>query len=356
MNNAIFLLTDTPIPVERLQICTWDFHGDDGAIEIGFEFGSKEWYKEQRNLTEVHFILSLPFLSKEDKVICLEKTLVGENGANCKFIFNDTVKGTRTIKDQPANGSVVEFGQREPLAILPISNIQLEKGQCTFSVNNLDILNDDRFSGEMSVYVRLLIKTKLEKFVTIQKGIAKNIYLYDIKINEMRNLPDAINNYMNEGKCVCKEIKACFCMHVVPSEYNVSYADSEKLKNVRILESDAFNRYLPQLHASEDEYIILFHKDKLEKNQDSKPYSFFTEFEKERIGNKQIAFVVLANLACSLIIGFFPIKIAEGSGAWYSDISWGAVVALSLVLFMSIIFYRPLSRLKRWIMRKFVSH
>ena len=353
MNNAILLLSDMPIEIGRLQICTWDFHGDDGAIEIGIEFGSKEWYQKYPNLTKVHFILSLPFLSNDDEVKCLEKTLVGENGANCKFIFNDTVRGTSTIKDQPANGGVVEFQQRNPLAIMPISNIKLEEGQCTFSVNNLDILNDNRFSGEMSVYVRLLIKTKLEKFVAIQKGIAKNIYLYDIKINEMRNLPDTINNYINEGKNVCREIKACFCMHVVPSEYNVSYTDSENLKNVRILESDAFNRYLPQLRARENEYIILFQKDKIVKDQAPKPYSFFTEFEKERIGNKQIIFAVLANLVCSLVICFFPMKIAEGSGAWYSDISWGAVVALSLVLCMAIYFYFP--KLERWILRKIMS-
>lgn len=352
MDNAIFLLTNTPIKVERLQICTWDLHGDDGAIEIGIEFGSKESFGNNHIPNTVDFILSLPFLTKGDKVSCLEKKLVSENGANCKFIFNDTVRGTQTIKDQPANGSVVMFQSRDPLAIMPISNIQVEEGQCTFSVNNLDILKDDNYPDKMSLYIRLLIKTKLENFVTIQKGIAKDIYLYDMKINEMRNIPDKINNHINEGKNVCREIKACFCMHVIPSNYNVSYTDGEKLKNVRILESGAFNRYLPDLHALEDEYIILFQKDQILEGQELKSYSFFSELEKERIGNKQLIYAVFANLLCSVIIGVFPSKIAKEAERWYSDFSWGTVIAIGFVVCLVIGYYIPWTRMGCWIMRK----
>ena len=337
-------MADTPINIERLQICTWDFHGKEGAIEIGIEFGSKEWYRNHRNCNSVHFILSLPFLGNEDKVLCLEKTLVGENGATCKFIFNDIVTNTYIIKEEPANGSVIKFRERTPLAIMPIELGEREIGQLAFAVNNLDILGSDEYPTDMSIYVRILIKTKLENFVGIKKGIAKISYLYDMKINEMRNIPDNINNHINQGKNVCKEIKHCFCMHVLPSDYVLSYTDSTKLKNVRILESDAFNRYLSDLHALDDEYVILFQKDQLAKDEQLKSYSFFSVFERERIGNSQVVVAVVVNLICALLIGFSPLKQITADAKWYESLSFGTISALVVVVFLCVWCFLPWSK------------
>lgn len=252
MNNAIFILTDQPVDIDRLHICTWDLHGK-GALEIGIEFD----LREKKNQTDkVEFLLSLPFIGKEDKVLCLARTLLTENSANCKFIFNDTVKKVISIGDSPANGGVVEFKGRDPLAILPILCSSIEDGECVFTVENLDKIKVD--VPKAKAYIRFLIETQLEKFVVVHSGITKNSYLYDLKINEMRNIPDSINLCINHGKYICDKIRSCFCMHVVPSDYYLTYADSNKLKNIRILENDAFNRYLVGLHALEDEYIILF--------------------------------------------------------------------------------------------------
>ena len=41
MNNAIFILTDQPVDIDRLHICTWDLHGK-GELEIGIEFDLRE--------------------------------------------------------------------------------------------------------------------------------------------------------------------------------------------------------------------------------------------------------------------------------------------------------------------------
>ena len=187
MNNAIFILTDQPVDIDRLHICTWDLHGK-GALEIGIEFD----LREKKNQTDkFEFLLSLPFIGKEDKVLCLARTLLTENSANCKFIFNDTVKKVISIGDSPANGGVVEFKGRDPIAILPILCSSIEDGKCVFTVENLDKIKVD--VPKAKAYIRFLIETQLEKFVVVHSGITKNSYLYDLKINEMRNIPDSIN-------------------------------------------------------------------------------------------------------------------------------------------------------------------
>ena len=347
MNNAIFILTDQPVDIDRLHICTWDLHGK-GELEIGIEFD----LREKKNQTDkVEFLLSLPFIGKEDKVLCLARTLLTENSANCKFIFNDTVKKVISIGDSPANGGVVEFKGRDPLAILPILCSSIEDGKCVFTVENLDKIKVD--VPKAKAYIRFLIETQLEKFVVVHSGITKNSYLYDLKINEMRNIPDSINLCINHGKYICDKIRSCFCMHVVPSDYYLTYADSNKLKNIRILENDAFNRYLVGLHALEDEYIILFQKDQTKETNELKSYSFFTEFEKERLGSEQIIYAVFANLVCSLIIGIFPAKISEELGHWYSDLSLGTVIAIGIVVCLFVAYFIPWMRMWRWIKRKF---
>ena len=197
--------------------------------------------------------------------------------------------------------------------------------------------------------------TKLENFVLKHSGIAKTSYLYDMKINEMRNLPNQINQYLNNGKYICKTISSCFCMHVVPSDYHVSYTDSNKLKNIRILESEAFNRYLPQIKSSDNEYLILFQKDKREHDQTKKSivsdsYSFFTEFEKERIGNEQIIISIGVNLFCSLLIGIGMLNNQVRTDSWYNRWEvWGFVIAFgSLFLYLIIPWTRIWHRIKRW--------
>ena len=350
MNNAIFLLTDKPIEIERLHVCTWDMHGE-GAIEIGIEFGSQTWQKFN-NVSAVNFTLSLPFLSKEDEVSCLADTLVSVNNANNKFIFNDTVHTTHTIKGEPANGSVIMFSSRNPLAILPIRDVHHENGVLTFNVNNLDVLGEDNLPQTITAYVRILIQTKLEKFVVIHSGIAKTSYQYDLKINEMRNIPEHINNLVNRGQYICRTIKSCFCMHVIPSDYAVTYAEANKLKNTRILESAAFNRYIPELNAKDNEYIILFQKDQQKRdmgnnsaNGDS--YSFFTEFEKERIGNIQIIVSIVVNLLCSLVIAVATTNEATRDTIWYANWAFWSIVGLIIILVLYLTYPQWRGKLKR---------
>lgn len=88
--------------------------------------------------------------------------------------------------------------------------------------------------------------------------------------------------------------------HCVPDDYDITYIDFAKLRNVRRLETLAFNKYLKDIERIEkDRYMIVFLKSKGNEN-----YSFFTTFVNEHIGNKQIIFAILANIACSLLLSY----------------------------------------------------
>lgn len=93
-----------------------------------------------------------------------------------------------------------------------------------------------------------------------------------------------------------------------------------KLKNIRILESEAFNRYLPNTSKiSNNECIIVFNKSE---NSKDGSYTFFSEFEKETIGNKQIVWTIFANIMCSLLFGVFSLRSWTRGQEWYNWLPW----------------------------------
>lgn len=297
MDNTYFILSNGEKRIKRLHICTWDLIGSNAAIEIGIEFA-------HCSTEEIEFKLALPFLRDGDKVTCLLDSLIRDDD-NCKFIFNDTIKTTAQINGDKRNGVILDFASRSLLAILPIKDIIVKNGICSFKVQD--------FNQDISKYVRLYIQTNLSNLAVIRKGIAKTTYIYDIKVNEKRNLPTSINDLLNQKYILCSSIEKCFCFHVIPSQYNISYLNSNKLKNIRILESNAY-RYLPNIkQMKNNEYLIVFNKSENLKGT----YTFFSEFEKETIGNRQIMTAVVANMVCSLLFAIPSLRNWERGSTLY---------------------------------------
>lgn len=315
MTNTYFILSDKAIAIERLHICSWDFLNSKAAIELGIEFTIDSVFKD------VKFKLSLPFLKRDDKVTCLMDALIRDDD-NCKFIFNDTIKVNRPINGDKRNGATLEFLSRNSLSVLPMKQISVDDGVCSFCVSTIP---------DSKNYVRMYIQTNLQNIAVINKGIAKDTYIYDIKINEKRNLPDRVNELLNEGYLLCDKIHSCFCFHVIPRRYNISYLNSNKLKNIRILEASAFNRYLPNSkEMKENDCLIVFNKS--EKAQDG-VYTFFSEFEKETIGNKQIILAIAANIFCSLLFEICSLRDWSQGDIWYEYLPpefWFAIGVLLL--------------------------
>lgn len=320
--RTFFILSDKPVTIERLHLCSWDFGDGDALIEFGIEFVPDE------SSGEIIFKISFPFDVDGLDVVCLMNSLV-RNDDNCKFIFNDKIVANKPINADKRNGSIVEFSDRNTLAILPISDTSSTGEIVSFRVKPV--------SGEAPNYIRFCLRAKIRNLAVVKSGIAKCSYIYDVKVNEQRNMSDRVNKLINNGFSICTLIKSCFCFHVVPSKYNISYLNGSKLKNIRVLESEAFSKYLPLNRSLPvNDYMIVFNKDS---QSESDGYAFFSEFDEEKIGVKQLIVAVVLNILCNLLFAFSAISFASDK-SWYLQLPIGYWVAISLiVIFCGIIFW-----------------
>ena len=325
--RTFFILSDNPVTIERLHLCSWDFGDGEALSELGLEFIPDE------NDGEIIFKISFPFDVEGRQVTCLMDSLV-RNDDNCKFIFNDKIVANKPINADKRNGSIVEFSVRNTLAILPISDISAIGEIVSFRVKPV--------SGQVPNYIRFCLKTKIRDLAVVKSGIAKCTYIYDVKINEQRNMSDCVNKLINRGFAICTSVKSCFCFHVVPSKYNISYLNSSRLKNIRVLESEAFSKYLPLNRSLPvNDYMIVFNKDS---KSESDGYAFFSEFDEERIGVKQLIVAVVLNILCNLLFAFSSITITSDK-KWYLQLPIGYWVAIGLLVVFSGFIFWPATKL-----------
>lgn len=316
MNNSYYILAKEAIQIERLHICTWEFPNADSYIEFGMEFSYRSFTNDTLNIW-----LSVPFIKGNDEVKCLLENL--SNRANSRFIFNDIVSGISNIGNDSRDGSILHFEGRDSLTILPCK-IYVSSGFLKFTLNR-----PNRYEGNL--YFRVLVKHN--GTIAIKKsGIAQNTYIYDLKINETRNIPKDIYDLKSDKNLQVCKIKNLFCLHSVPDDFEFSFIDSSKLKNIRKLETEAFKKYLPDVKdIGKDCYNIMFLKDC---NKDS--YSLFTICTEETIGNKQIALAISANILCSLLFAFYTIRSEwKPKVEWYYQIPLEYYIAAILLILFS---------------------
>jgi len=302
MDNSYYILAKEQIEIKRLHICTWEFPNDPSYIEYGMEFSYDSF---SGNSLELY--LAVPFVKKGDKVICLLNNL--SNKANSRFIFNDVVIGNDNVGKDERDGSILKFEKRDALTILPCE-ITADNGLILFKIKKPQ-------KHEGNLYFRVLVKLGMNKVAFRKKGIAQISYIYDFKINETRNLPDNIYKIKDDnGLEICK-VKQFFCLHAVPDDFILSFVDSSKLKNIRKLETEAFQRYLPDIKSiSKDCYNIMFLKD-----SDKESYSIFSICTEETIGSKQIALAIGASIICNLLFALSSLRFTKDKNIdWYLQI------------------------------------
>lgn len=325
MENAYYILSKEKVNIERFHICTWEFPRDSSYIEFGMEFSYESFINEN-----IVFYLAVPLIKKEYSVICLFENL--SNLDNGRFIFNDVVSGIDNIGNDSRDGSILRFEKRNNLTLLP----------CDISKNNglitLTIKRPNKYEGNM--YVRVLVKIDNNTIAAKKSGIAQNTYIYDFKINETRNLPQDVY-HLKTKECleICK-VKKLFCLHAVPDNFVFSFIDSSKLKNIRKLESNAFQKYLPAIKdISKDCYNIVFLKD--DDNDGKESYSLFSICTEETIGSKQIALAVGANILCSLLFALSALDLkGESNNAWYLQIPWEYWTAFAILILLCIYLFK----------------
>lgn len=329
MNNAYYILAKEQVSIERLHLCTWEFPEESSFIEFGLEFSYESFIQDS-----IDFYLAAPFIKKGDTVTCLLNNLSDRD--NARFIFNDVVKGIENVEDDPRDGSILSFEKRGKITVLPC-DIKIDDGVISFKIKK-----PNRYDGNL--YFRVLIKIGNDTIAIRKKGIAQTSYIYDFKINETRNLPQNIYELKkNKGLEIC-EVKKMFCLHAVPDNFVFSFVDSSKLKNIRKLESIAFQKYLPEIKSiSKDCYNIMFLKDDDHDGKES--YSLFSICTEETIGSKQIALAIGANILCSLLFAFSSLRYIKDSNIeWYCQIPWEYWGALSILVLLFIYLFTPLKK------------
>jgi len=315
MNNTYYILHQGEIIIERFHLCTWETLKEPSYIEFGFEIKSDS-VKE----TDILY-LAAPFIETGTVANCLSSNLY--NKQNCRFIFNDIVKNSKSVGDDERDGNIIEFESRNKLTIIPVKTI------CKNGYIEIQLKKTKEVEG--SLYFRLLVQKKIGTIARRKQGIAKSNYIYDVKVNETRNIPENVYNLKKDNDLNICGIKNVFCLHAINNNTDLSFLDSSKLKNIRELEKEAFKRYLPEIKTiDKEEYNIVFLKD-----DEKDSYSFFTVFTEETIGSKQIALAIGTNILCSLLFAIASLRIdRDPTIEWYKQIPTEYYISLVLLLIL----------------------
>jgi len=336
MENSFFVLGEaTPfqqgsLKIQRLQLCTWDIASQNSYIEIGIEV--KPGSIPPNSDYNIYFCA--PWLNEKCIFTSLHEQFA--DAGNCKFIFNEVIKYPAPIDEDNRNGTIVTFedSQRSPLVITPITAKFLPEGK------SLRLSFCNKAKQNEAPYVRVLIQTTRETLAIVKTGIAKREFIFDIKINEKRNLPETVLTLKREKELKYADIEKVFCFHAVPMSYEIGFIDGKKLKNVRNLEAEAFRKYLPCLQGIKNENSIIT----FSKSEGEGGHAFFTIFTEETIGPSQIILAISTNIVCSLLfaIGSLRNSIKQSDPCLLKMIPgefWAAIVLL-IVCFIYFLYHR----------------
>ena len=292
MDNSFFIFPDIAINnsvvIERTHICIWEFNNNSALVEFGFEVSRDSLPQDQLIMN-----VFIPWLARSAEEKDLYEKL--KNSENSKFIFNDSINQTQSL-DGGINklGVIHDFANRAPLCILPVSLVRNE--------NILELkINLQHYRASQSnanIYFRFAITPQMPAISMHKKGISKSTIVYDIKVNERRNIPNPMIDFFSRTN-FC-EIKACFCFFIIPNDYDIVFFENDALKSVRTLEYDAFTKYLGDKRVKQDELIVVFNKKK-----NSESFSFFSIYTKERIGPGQYILAILINMVSGILL-FLP--------------------------------------------------
>lgn len=296
MDNSFFLRSKhDQVEIKKFQICTWEFNNNSSLVEFGVEINSNSIQKTKKLSLELY----IPWLEKGCKLKDFYDKL--KSSDNSRFIFNDSVSNTVSFDGgQNTQGVMHEFSGRNKLCILPVKitpNLENRKIQLTINLSDYK----QKADPDTNVYIRISVESKIETISTKKKGIGKSTIIYDVKLNEERNIPSfLINEFKDSIPC---KIETCFCFHIIPNSYNITFLESEHLKNVRTLEFEPFKNYLEDKRLKKDDLIVVFSK-----KNNNESYSFFSIYTKERIGASQFAIAILINIVCGFLFALPSIR------------------------------------------------
>lgn len=294
MENSFFLYseTDNSITATKVHICTWEFKDGQAMIEFGVEICPDSISSEKK----LNMTVYVPWLDDTCTVNDLYSNL--QQPKNCKFIFNERIISSHTFDGGAGTDGVIHsFSDGRCLALLPVKLEQTEK---KIEIE-IDLTQYHKFTHipKKNPYFRLMIECKSNKLIQKKSGISKSSIIYDVKLNELRNLSDEIAiDIKNKNICV---VSSCYYFNIIPNKHTASLTDLS-LKAIRSLEFEAFQKYLTGERLKSRDLIVLFYKKKAEAGVG---YSFFSIYNDEIIGSNQIALAFFANIICGILL-FIP--------------------------------------------------
>ena len=321
MNRNISILSKTEgVSIERLHVVTWDIKSKNYYTEYGLEIN-----KGSVKTDELVLKLSLPCLpSNSEDIISLDKNL--SDLENCRFIFNSDVRQVTPIGSGGVSGNIVAFKGGREITILSSRSMEISKDILEIKISNLESIK-----GEV-VYLRFLVKSTQASFQTKKNELSRRMINYDVRVNESRTASEGVKQLQKDGFSFIN-VRSCFCLHIIPVEYSMGVIDSTKLKEIRELESKAFEMYLGEIARKEEvvlkpsSYNIVFYK-----QGDRENYSFFSVFYEETLTNTQLGIAIAVNIISASLFASYEFRTTVNPGLVCAQTPWEYWVALFIVM------------------------
>lgn len=321
MNRNISILSKTEgVSIERLHVVTWDIKSKNYYTEYGLEINRGSVKPDELVLK-----LSLPCLpSNSEDIISLDKNL--SDLENCRFIFNSDVGQVTPIGSGGVSGNIVAFKGGREITILSSRSMEISKDILEIKISNLESIE-----GKV-VYLRFLVKSTQASFQTKKNELSRRMINYDVRVNESRTASEGVKQLQKDGFSFMS-VKSCFCLHIIPVEYSMGVIDSTKLKEIRELESKAFEKYLGEIADEEgielkpSSYNIVFYK-----QGDRENYSFFSVFYEETLTNMQLGIAIAVNIISASLFASYEFRTTINPSLAWTQTPWEYLVALFLVM------------------------
>ena len=332
------------ILVEKMHLCSWLFQDARECLEVGLQLKfEREWMLPDGN---VDLTLWMPWVKEEGS----DKTEVRDlydaliDRENCQFIFNEEAQGVESFEGQKEeDGKVVRFFNGDTLCVLK-ANPKAGDKRVDLSIKIPDDGGKTNIGNHL--YVRILMEVPVSHFSLRQKGISKTIYSYDIKVNEPRNQPDSSEFLIKQ---VCP-VEMLFCLHIVPSNYSLSFLDHNAFKNVRILEKTSYEKYVKKAgsvlpaNVKKGSLMVVFNKRGVSsvKVKDGDPLpidgmpivpgSSFSVFEVDSVGYYQVVLAIILNFVCSMFFYLVAQRHEDKVVTWPLSRIGAAFLAVTAIL------------------------
>lgn len=283
----------------KLHMCSWAYEDSSECLEIGFQLKLKDgWtrsFKKTGETRDLPIFFWLPWIDGKDQETSEDLYFQISNKENAAFIFNDACPtATDCVETKSSEGQILVFSNRDTLTVLPLS-FEAQEGKLCVKVHI-----PARYQNKHDVYARFCMKLPKSSFGLRYEAFSKETRIYNINLGQLRNMPKALN--ANE---ICS-IRDIFVLHILPSKYLQTFTDRHAFKHIRFLEAEKYCRYAQNskfLHnsISQDEMIVSFSKCS---NGDSgliKENSFYSVFERDCMGRKQVVSSIWINILCALL-------------------------------------------------------